>query len=206
MFDKRCLVVLLIVSLAACSAPQTPVPPTPADPTPAPTTEVIPTPTRPTTTQPTATPSAAPEAGTYLGETPPGAEPLLFRPDAVSTGAIELSLAMHPNGQELYFTRLESGQATILLSRQAGGGWTTPEPASFSGAYDDVNPFISADGQRLYFSSKRPPAKGTAPDEQYHIWFVERAGDGWSNPTPLALPLESAGGETSCSVEIRIHR
>ncbi|MBN2003258.1 MAG: PD40 domain-containing protein, partial [Anaerolineae bacterium] len=152
-----------------------------------------------------ATPAAAPEATstteqqvkTYLGEILPETEPALFRPGSVSTGAIELSLAIHPNLQELYFTRLESGKAIILVSRQTDDGWTTPAPASFSGEYDDVNPFISADGQKLYFSSKRPLARSATPDEPYRIWFVERDGDGWANPTRLTLPLESANGESS---------
>ncbi|MBN1661203.1 MAG: PD40 domain-containing protein, partial [Anaerolineae bacterium] len=77
------------------------------------------------------------------------------------------------------------------------GGWTAPEPASFSGEYDDVNPFIRPDGQALYFSSRRPPAGSDTPRAHYQIWFVERAGAGWSDPSELALPLESAGGEMS---------
>jgi len=154
-----------------------------------------------TTVKPTVAPEAAaptaPIPTTYLGETPPGAEPALFRADTVSAEAIELSLALHPNLQELYFTRLESGKATLMVSRQTGAGWTTPEPAPFSGEYDDVNPFISADGQKLLFSSRRPLAGEATSDGPYRLWFMERAGDDWSPPTRLVLPLESAGDESS---------
>jgi len=147
---------------------------------------------------PTGTPEATPmteqQVETYLDETPPGSEPVLFRPGSVSTGAIELSLAIHPNLQEVYFTRLESGKATIMVSRQTDDGWTAPEPASFSGEYDDVNPFVSADGKRLYFASTR------SPDGQTHIWVTERDGNEWSTPTRLTLPLESANGESSPSL------
>lgn len=186
----KCLIVLLIAGLVSCQASQATVVPSPASHTPMP-------PAVTPTTAPQATPMAAPKPATYLGETPPGTEPLLFRPGSVSSEAIDLSLAVHPDGQELYFTRLESGKATILVSRQAGEGWTAPEPASFSGEYNDVNPFIRADGLELYFSSNRPDAGDTTLSERYCIWFVERTGDGWSDPTRLVLPLESAGDEVN---------
>lgn len=183
---KRGLLWLLIIALTGCAPSQTPPPPSQS---------------RASTVTPTATPTPAPDGepptATYLGETPPGPEPALFRPGSVSTGAIELSLAIHPHRQACYFTRLESGKATILVSRQSEAGWTTPAPASFSGEYDDVSPFISADGQRLYFASTRPPAGSATPSAQYHIWYVVATSDGWSNPTQLLLPLASVAGETS---------
>ncbi len=179
------LIVLLVVSLSACKTPQVTVTPSPAGHTPTP------------SAVPQATPTAELLPGTYLGEAPPGAEPLLFRPGSVSGDAIELSLVIHPNLQEIYFVRLESGRATILFSQQTDEGWTTPRPSSFSGEYDDVNPFIRADGQRLYFSSKRPADGSVTPREHFHIWFVERASDSWNAPVELELPLESAGGESS---------
>ncbi|MBN2007209.1 MAG: PD40 domain-containing protein, partial [Anaerolineae bacterium] len=190
MIYKRCLMLLLVACLAACVPTPTPG---------APATEHTQAQAAASPTPPAATvaliATPEPQLETYLGESPPGAAPVLFRPGSVSTGAVELSPAVHPNLQEFYFVYLESGKATILVSRQAGGEWTTPEPASFSGDYDDICPFIIADGQRLYFSSKRPPAGSSRPAEQYRIWFVERVGDGWSDPARLILPLESSGDE-----------
>ncbi len=200
MMHKRCLMLLFVVGLAACTSPPPSVTPTP---TVAPMVATARSTVTPmvTTVKPTVAPEAAPPTESipapYLGETPPGAEPVLFRSGAVSTGAIELSLALHPNLQELYFTRLESGKATLMVSRQTGAGWTTPEPAAFSGEYDDVNPFISADGQTLLFSSRRPLAGGATSDGSYRLWFMERTGDDWSVPTRLVLPLESVGDEAS---------
>jgi len=195
MVYRRCLILGFAACLAACAPAPTPgsTPATSAASTATPA-AVAASPTSPATAVlPTATPQ--PQPAIYLGESAPGVEPALFRSGAVSTGAIELSLVIHPNLQELYFVRMQSGRATILVSRQAGGEWTAPEPASFSGKYDDVTPFITADGQRLYFSSKRPLSESSTPSEQYRIWVVERAGDGWSNPARLVLPLESAGDE-----------
>ncbi len=137
---------------------------------------------------------------TYLGETLPGEEPALFRAGSVSTGAVELSLAVHPNLQEIYFVRLEAGRGTILVSRADADGWTEPEPVPFSGSYSDVNPFLRADGQALYFSSDRPLDDN--PGGAYHLWVAEWTGDGWSDPAPLSLPVRSAGDEMSPSLTL----
>jgi len=182
MVTKRVLPLWLVFVLVSCAAPTTPA--------------ITPT-SQTATITPTSAPTSEPAATTLLGETPPGAEPAVFRPGSVSTEAIELSLALHPNLRELYFTRLESERATIWFSRQTEAGWSTPEPASFSGEYNDVSPFITGDGQRLYFASTRPTAGSTTPSAQVHIWYVEALADGWSEPAQLALPLESATGENN---------
>lgn len=50
------------------------------------------------------------------------------------------------------FTR----KATIYVSQYVDGKWTTPVVAPFSGTCSDIDPFISPNGRRLYFSSIRP--------------------------------------------------
>lgn len=182
MITKRVLLVWTIFVLASCAAPTAPT--------------VTPSSLTATAT-PTSTPTSEPATTTFLDETPPGVEPVVFRPGSVSTGAIELSLALHPDLRELYFTRLESGKATIWFSQQTDSGWSTPKPAGFSGKYNDVSPFVTGDGQRLYFASMRPPTGSSTPSPQYHIWYVETTADGWSEPVQLSLPIESAAGETS---------
>ncbi|MBN1261744.1 MAG: PD40 domain-containing protein, partial [Anaerolineae bacterium] len=190
MVHKRGFLVFLIVALAACTA--SPEPPTPGA-------SSAETPAISATAGAEIVPPSESQEGIYLGEASPASDPLRFRPASVSTDAVELSLVVHPDLRELYFTRLESGKATIFVSRQAAAGWTTPEPASFSGDDDDVSPFVGLDGRTLYFASTRPLPGDTAPAERppYHIWFVTRVGDGWSDPLPLDLPLASMDGETS---------
>ena len=161
---------------------------------------------QPTGTQTPAEPSpSASSADTQLSPSPsphpnlddplPGDLPAVFRPGVVSSEAIELSLIVHPNLQEIYFTRLQNGEAVIYTSRLTATGWTQPEPAPFSGQYNDIAPFITAGGETLYFCSRRPAAGSVSPRQNYQIWMAARLGQGWAEPVELDLPLESAIGE-----------
>ncbi|MDX1395038.1 MAG: hypothetical protein R3195_11630 [Gemmatimonadota bacterium] len=98
-------------------------------------------------------------------QTPPGAE--VVAPGVVSTAAVEHGAAFSPDGDTMYFTRSTAawgaggGRSTILVSRLAGGEWTDPVPAPFSGEHDDSSPFVSPDGRRLFFVSQRSPPAGS---------------------------------------------
>jgi hypothetical protein len=70
------------------------------------------------------------------------------------------------------------------------GHWTEPEVAPFSGQYPDATPFISADGSRLYFASRRPTARA---HNDYNIWMVTRVNDSWSPPQLLPAPINGHG-------------
>lgn len=119
----------------------------------------------------------------YLGQTPPGEQPVLFAPGIVSSaGSYEFGVTFTPDGREMYFTRRRDGGAnTIMVCRREEGGWTAPEEAGFSRGFPSNEPFVTPDGRRLYFGSQRPrPAHTQA---EYAIWFVERAADGdWGEP------------------------
>ncbi|MDX9952937.1 MAG: hypothetical protein RBT75_02530 [Anaerolineae bacterium] len=167
MITKRALLLWLIFVLVSCAAPTAP---------------TATSSSLKATVTPTSMPASEPVMTTFLDETPPGVEPVVFRAGSVSTGAIELSLVLHPNLRELTFTRLESGKATIWFSQKTDAGWSAPKPADFSGKYNDVSPFITSDGQRLYFASTRPTAGGATASAQYHIWYVEASAGGWSEP------------------------
>lgn len=131
---------------------------------------------------------AQPLRGAYLGQTPPGMAPELFAPGIVSTRASELNAAFTPDGNELYFTRSIDGRETLMTTRRLDGVWTPPAIAGFSGAFTDVDPFITRDGRRLYFSSSRPVGDtgGTGESKDADLWYLERAeGGGWGEPVHL---------------------
>ena len=70
------------------------------------------------------------------------------------------------------------------------GRWKTPEVAPFSGIYNDIEPFITSDGQKLYFASNRP-VEGEEPKD-FDIWMVEKDENGeWSEPKNLGEPVNS---------------
>lgn len=119
---------------------------------------------------------------------------VLLGTDKISTGAFELNVTMNEEGTEVWFARARAGtlneNMTILHSLWVEGkGWSRPDTASFSGKFVDADPAISPDGKRLYFSSKRG-ANGLAKGD-FDIWYVEKAGEGWSEPVRLPEPVNS---------------
>ncbi|MEE9466022.1 MAG: hypothetical protein V3W14_10670 [Candidatus Neomarinimicrobiota bacterium] len=126
-------------------------------------------------------------SGPYLGQQPPGLEPQLFAPDIISTDRTELNCTFAPGGKEVYWTVWQAGHNTIMTAREIGGRWTKPEIAPFSGKFSDVDPYITTDGKRLYFSSMRP-LTGDGESKDSDLWYLERTGDGWGSPVHLEQP------------------
>lgn len=146
------------------------------------------------------TPTAAADREIYLGQPAPGLEPEMFLPGLVSTEGIELYFALHPNLKEAYFTRVARGRSMILVTYLEGDEWSEPELAPFSSEFQDVGPFITPDGQQLYFWSNRPLTPTTPLVPHHQIWIVEREGDSWGAPRNLDMPIDSKDGEWDVSV------
>lgn len=124
----------------------------------------------------------------YLDQKPPGLKPEVFAPGIVSTEKNELNCVFSPDGNEVYFTVWKDGVNTIMMMKQKSGKWSERAIAPFSGKYSDVDPFITADGRRLYFSSMRP-VNITGDPKDSDIWYIERnATDDWSQPLRLNTP------------------
>jgi Tol biopolymer transport system component len=107
-------------------------------------------------------------------------------------------LSIRFDGNEAYFSSqsLYAEVSAILRISKVDGEWQSPELASFSGMYMDLEPFLAPDGLRLYFASNRPNA-GSAEEKHYDIWYVERDNldDGWSEPVNLGSPVNTSGNE-----------
>jgi len=76
---------------------------------------------------------------------------------------------------EAYFTAQSTlGDASVIVRViKTNNKWSRPSIASFSGQYHDLEPFLSKDGLKLLFSSKRPKAKNQEAKD-YDIWYVSR--------------------------------
>lgn len=132
--------------------------------------------------------------GAYLGQAEPDTSAQIFASGIVSTGLNERDAAFSPDGNEFYFSIWQSSKGTIVSMKQVNGKWTNPKVVSFSGIYNDLEPFITNDGQKLFFASNRP-TEGTEPID-YNIWVAERANDnGWSQPTILDSAINSKADE-----------
>ncbi len=74
----------------------------------------------------------------------------------------------------------------------AAPGWSQPVPldAPVNTAGGEDSPFLTADGQRLYFfftPDVRVPAAKQLLDGVTGIWLARRSGDGWTEPTRVQL-------------------
>lgn len=132
--------------------------------------------------------------GPYLGQKPPGDTPEIFSPGIVSTQNFdEYGCTFSPDGKEFYFSRRKGPyDVTILVTRQSGQGWTNPVEASFAAGYDCVEPHCSASGNKIIFQSTTPlPPSWNLPHSKtrFKLWIVERAGEDWGEPYPLAREL-----------------
>ncbi|MCJ7582741.1 MAG: hypothetical protein MUP98_19665 [Candidatus Aminicenantes bacterium] len=123
--------------------------------------------------------------GPYLGQDPPGKKSKVFAPGFVSTSENEFSITFSPNGKSCYFSRTGSnGQYSIFVSKETESGWTNPVEADFAGGTFSHEPYISIDGQTLFFGSMRPLPNGKT---DYSIWTLKRKGQDWSDLQPLGF-------------------
>ena len=109
-------------------------------------------------------------------------EPQRLAPGNISTEMGEFNPTFDVDRGEFYFMRRTPGlfDYTIMLSKKTESGWTDPEVASFSGVYRDDSPYLSADGNTLFFDSDRPHPD-VAP-RSINIWKTLRTKAGWSDP------------------------
>ncbi len=123
----------------------------------------------------------------------PGAKATLLAPGVISTAAGEFAPTFTADRKTVYFT----GDPTfICFSKWVNGAWSKPEVTSFSGKWKDMDPFLSPDGKRLFYSSYRPIVETPQSTQQKaaHIWYVDKLpGDKWSAPHHLDAPINLDG-------------
>ena len=130
-----------------------------------------------------------------------GYRPQVVGPNVISTSAFEGHASITPDGNEIYYAIYSNDHSysTIAYSKKENGSWRDPQIVSFSGQYSDGSPALSPDGQKLFFSSKRP--FNQEKEISTNIWFVERNGDSWGEPKPLSDKVNSSYTEFSPSVD-----
>ena len=141
--------------------------------------------------------------GPYLGQPPPGLEPVLFAPGVVSTGSHELSITFSPDGEEVFFFAAGPtyDPGFILHSRLEGGVWTAPREASFSDpGRTDSYPFVTPNGSRVFFGSRRSSRESGEPAHPSEIWFVENSGPDLAAPQKIDFGGDLGGIGTFPSV------
>ena len=134
----------------------------------------------------------------YFRQPVPGKEPEIFAKGIISTSNQEhSSLAFMPDGREIMWSvwRLPHDRdkypQAIKFIKFNNGQWSQASIASFSGVYMDGGPAFSADGNRVFYYSKRPIDESTREINNLDIWFVEREKNGWGKPINLGKPINT---------------
>lgn len=140
----------------------------------------------------------------YLGQALPGRSPALFAPGIVNTGMYTRDMTVSPDGTEMYWSVVIGGNKLVVIvgSRLVAGRWTAPEVVPQLGlpGTSSIEPCISPDGKRFYFSSNRQAPGKKADPHDYDIWVMERQAGGWGAPANLGAPVNTTGGEYFPSV------
>jgi Tol biopolymer transport system component len=120
-------------------------------------------------------------------------EPTVFAPGVVSGPLRDYDITFTPDGLEAYFTRRSRrGGPAILVTTYVDGRWSDPAPVPFASERDEA-PFVSDDGTRLFFSSRRPMEGHTEPSD--NLWVAPRVGELWGEPVPVPGPVNQPRAE-----------
>ena len=140
----------------------------------------------------TVTASLAAQTAPYDSATPLQ-HATLFAPSVISIGDYESHATFTPDGREIYFLKMAPNFSrwTIFVSRYRDGRWSEPAVASFSGQYQDADPYITGDGKHFYFISDRPVETGGERQSHHDIWVMDKTDSGWSAPRHLPAPVNS---------------
>lgn len=98
-------------------------------------------------------------------------------------------------GDEAFFTIQSPGQeiSQIACIRKENNKWSKPELLPFCDSFMYLEPFLTFDGNRLFFVSDRPLNDPKGDKKDFDIWYVERNGTGakWSKPKNLGKPINT---------------
>lgn len=123
----------------------------------------------------------------YFGQTPPGLTPEIFSPGFISSEEFEFAGTFNGDYSEYFFTRrptLQGSANRIFYTKIINGKWIKPVLAPFAQDIFEYEPFISPDGERLFFQSDRAGAAGEAD-----LWIIERNNNEWQLPKYIGEAL-----------------
>ncbi len=122
----------------------------------------------------------------YFGQTPPGDTAVIFAPGIISKpDRFESSIVFYPDSNEIYFDSWVTTDSVykILYTKRVNNTWTEQLALPFNGNQNAGSPFLSADGNKLYF------------EKESDIWMVERISGGWGEPRRLPSPVNTTSDE-----------
>ena len=120
----------------------------------------------------------------------------IFAANTVSTALYERDMAILPSGDMIIYTLGNHKQTRrcLVAVEKMKNGWSTPEILPISGRFQDIEPFFTPDGNRLYFASNRPIDQDSSRSD-YNIWYADKLADGWASPVALDTLINTKGDE-----------
>jgi outer membrane protein OmpA-like peptidoglycan-associated protein len=92
----------------------------------------------------------------------------------------------------IFSAKVEYGNLDLFISHFENGSWTAPQPISprINSGFDEDSPYLSKDGNTLYFSSRGHNSSGG------YDFFVSNLVNGeWTAPVNMGYPMNSAGDD-----------
>mgnify|MGYP003624421928 CR=1 FL=1 len=122
-----------------------------------------------------------------------------FLPEIITQFPNVRDISISNSENEVYFSVQSylSKLSAIVVIKKENGSWSKPEVATFSGQFNDIEPFLSPNGLKLYFASNRPLNSSEIKTKDFDIWFVERSNvkTKWSEPKNIGVPINTDGNE-----------
>jgi hypothetical protein len=114
-------------------------------------------------------------------------------PGIVSTDAGESFSALSPDGRDLYFTRHDENfeHHVLHVVHLDGEKVSKSEVLEISGRWDDRTPFVTPDGDHLWFSSNRPAGGGEEASPILQLWVSEKTKGVWGEPRRIDVGREA---------------
>jgi hypothetical protein len=108
-------------------------------------------------------------------------------------------ITINMEGTLMYYTAEKSGEHALYKSTRNGAGTWNPGVSedSFNEHIKDYvvkTPFLTYDGQTLYFSANLPGSRG------FDIFYSKKNGDSWSKPVALSPVINTEKDEISPSL------
>lgn len=134
--------------------------------------------------------------GPYLGQKPPGIIPVVSAPGIISFGFHELRITFSPEADEAFFVTSDNSYTHRFLVnvKSNNGEWSAPQLVPSAWEHNNASPSFSPDGKRVYFASDRDNPEIVMDGSGLNLWYIERYGDGWTDPIKLSDAINSEFG------------
>lgn len=132
----------------------------------------------------------------YLGQEPPGDQARLFAPE-IMKHRVHSAPTFSSDGREMFWSTVceDEGARRIVKMKYEEGKWLGPMKVPFASEEPEDQPFLSYDGSRMVYASKRPSLEGGIS-----LWSVTRRDDVWGEPEQMGMPISTESGQWTPSL------